>query len=166
MNRARGPANTPLRARTAPAALAVAGASAVFLVLGGFGIGGALGCYPGATDSGEGVLSSAYALVSVDGAPLPVVLSIAGAEERRFIADTLRFPTPGFYTETVISQATTGTAPPVERFDRDASPYSDLGGNSIQLPVFVGIAGTANISANTLTVFGAQGRIWTYSVVR
>jgi hypothetical protein len=166
MSRAQSPADAPNLVRPARASRAVTVASTLFLVLGAFGTGGTVGCYSGATDSGEGVLSAAYALVSVDGAPLPVVLSIAGAEERRFIADTLRFPTPGFYTETVISQATSGTSPPVERFDRDASPYSDLGGNSIQLPVFAGIAGTANVSASTLTVFGAQGRIWTYSVVR
>jgi hypothetical protein len=165
MNRAHNPADPPTLVLPVPASRAVTGASALLLVVGVFGIGGTLGCYSGATD-GEGVLSDAYALVSVDGSPLPVVLSIAGAEERRFIADTLRFPTAGFYTETVISQATSGTSPPVERFDRDATPYSDLGGNSIQLPVFVGIAGTANVSASTLTVFGAQGRIWTYSVVR
>jgi hypothetical protein len=136
-------------------------ASVLLLVLSA----GLPGCWS-ATESGDGILSAAYALSSVDGVPLPVVLSIAGSEERRIIADTLRFPARGFYTETTISQATTGTAPPIERVDRESAPYVSLGGGTIQLPVFVGVVGTATVTSSTLTVAAGQGRVWVYSVVR
>ena len=161
------PAVSEARARSGPAAVAVAVASAAFLTLGGVGAAGALGCYPGgSSDPGDGILSAAYALVSVDGVPLPVVLSIGGAEERRIIADTLRFPTRGFYTETSVTQATTGTNPPVEKTERGAAPYVSVGEGRIQLPVFIGVVGTATVTSSTLTVFGGQGRVWLYNVVR
>lgn len=127
---------------------------------------GSVACNPLATDERPATLSPIYALKTIDFTPLPVALSVAGSEERRIIADTLRFTSPGFYGESTISQATTGTAPPVERFDRTSSPYVTLSDNSLQLPVFAGGSGTAAYSASTLTVYAAGGRIWSYTVVR
>ena len=139
--------------------------SSISRILGGLAAIGGLACNPLATDERPATLSPVYALKTIDFVPLPVVVSVPGSEDRRIIADTLRFTTPGFYGETTISQSTTGTAPPVERFDRNSSPYVALSNNSLELPVFAGGSGTAAYSSSTLTVYAAGGRIWGYTVV-
>jgi hypothetical protein len=133
---------------------------ALALVVGAFGAGGCA-----AFDSQESnELLPAYALQSINGIGLPAVITVPGGEQRRIIADTLRFPTAGFYTEITISQSVEGTAPPIERFDRPAGPYVNASAN-LQLPAFAGGSGTAAYSGRTLTVFALDSRTWNYVAV-